>query len=352
MNLQLSHDLEECVIQQLCSRDLPVIVYGAGYCAENSVNTLRSFGKDVDAICVDDKYFKPDKSICGMQTEPLGKVLANSKMYDILVAFGSDVPNWDNLRDLKVYGKIFGNVGFARGPCITKTFIEENWENLCECYGQLADELSRQSFIDYLNSRTFGHTQKLPRFTVPADQFCDTSIPLSENERYCDCGAFDGDTIRTFVRRVEKYEKIYAWEPDRLNMQALKKYVQENGVRDTHLIEKCVGATTSEIRFSSSGTSVSTASEFGVDTVQMDTVDNLARDSTLIKVDVEGGEFDVLKGAEMTIRANKPKVIIAIYHRREDVFKIQKLLYDFNNRYYFFFRWHRHAPDDVMLYAI
>lgn len=42
----------------------------------------------------------------------------------------------------------------------------------------------------------------------------------------------------------------------------------------------------------------------------------------LIKMDIEGAEFDTLKGAIKTLKRDKPDLIITIYHRGEHFFKI------------------------------
>jgi len=48
-------------------------------------------------------------------------------------------------------------------------------------------------------------------------------------------------------------------------------------------------------------------------------IDCSAPDSTVIKLDVEGNEAEALRGAEKTICANRPKMIISAYHRHKDL---------------------------------
>ena len=45
-----------------------------------------------------------------------------------------------------------------------------------------------------------------------------------------------------------------------------------------------------------------------------------------IKMDIEGAEFDTLKGAVKTLKRDKPDLIITIYHKGEHFFEIPKWL--------------------------
>ncbi|MEM3394205.1 MAG: FkbM family methyltransferase, partial [Candidatus Methanomethylicia archaeon] len=42
----------------------------------------------------------------------------------------------------------------------------------------------------------------------------------------------------------------------------------------------------------------------------------------LIKMDIEGAEFDTLKGAVKTLKRDKPDLLVAIYHKGEHFFEI------------------------------
>jgi hypothetical protein len=55
----------------------------------------------------------------------------------------------------------------------------------------------------------------------------------------------------------------------------------------------------------------------------------------LIKTDIEGGESALLRGAEQTIREQKPILIISIYHSYADFFGIKPLIESWNLGYQF-----------------
>ncbi len=60
-------------------------------------------------------------------------------------------------------------------------------------------------------------------------------------------------------------------------------------------------------------------------------------DVGLIKIDVEGFEQNVLNGAYETIKRCRPTLLISIYHKPEDFFKIPPLLKHWNLNYKFKF---------------
>ena len=62
--------------------------------------------------------------------------------------------------------------------------------------------------------------------------------------------------------------------------------------------------------------------------IRISTVDNECKNKEigLIKMDVEGAEYAVIKGALETIKRDKPIFLISIYHTGKDFFEIAPLL--------------------------
>ncbi|WP_237416290.1 FkbM family methyltransferase [Helicobacter saguini] len=65
-------------------------------------------------------------------------------------------------------------------------------------------------------------------------------------------------------------------------------------------------------------------------------------DVGFIKVDIEGFEQELLKGAFKTIKKFKPAMLISIYHNASDFFEIKPLIESWNLGYTFKF----HKPVD------
>lgn len=62
--------------------------------------------------------------------------------------------------------------------------------------------------------------------------------------------------------------------------------------------------------------------------------------------------MEVLSGAAATIKRHKPKLAVAVYHRREDIIEIPKFIRSLRNDRTFHLRIHKEVADDVILYAM
>lgn len=72
---------------------------------------------------------------------------------------------------------------------------------------------------------------------------------------------------------------------------------------------------------------------------------------TFVKMDIEGAEYDALKGAAQIIKEQKPKLAISIYHTPNDIIKIPELLLELRPDYKFYIRHYSLLPNEIILYA-
>ena len=72
---------------------------------------------------------------------------------------------------------------------------------------------------------------------------------------------------------------------------------------------------------------------------------------TFIKMDIEGAEYDALKGAEHIIRTQKPRLAISIYHDKNHIVDIPALLLSFREDYRFYIRHYSLLGNETVLYG-
>lgn len=73
----------------------------------------------------------------------------------------------------------------------------------------------------------------------------------------------------------------------------------------------------------------------------------------LIKMDIEGAEYDALLGARKLIRTHLPGLAISLYHRPEHLWQLPLLVERIApGKYKFMMRSHAQNSFDLVLYAI
>ena len=75
--------------------------------------------------------------------------------------------------------------------------------------------------------------------------------------------------------------------------------------------------------------------------------------ASFFNIDVEGAEREAILGAAETIRRCRPKLLLAAYHRSEDLFALPQLVFSIRSDYRLYLRRHRQLPAwDVNFYFI
>ena len=75
--------------------------------------------------------------------------------------------------------------------------------------------------------------------------------------------------------------------------------------------------------------------------------------ASFFNIDVEGAEREALLGAAGTIRCCRPKLLVAAYHRSEDLFTLPQLVFSIRDDYTLYLRHHRQLPAwDINYYFV
>jgi FkbM family methyltransferase len=122
---------------------------------------------------------------------------------------------------------------------------------------------------------------------------------------------------------------VYAFEPLPRNIELLKKHLLLNHIANVQVIESAVADKPGTASFELSGSALQgklggdpAATSITVNVVSLDQIvaERNLRLPRLMKVDVEGAEYDVLVGAEHTIKSARPVIFLATHgadvHRR------------------------------------
>lgn len=186
-------------------------------------------------------------------------------------------------------------------------------------------------------------------------QYFDLSfLKQEEAEIFVDGGCFDGKTIEQFIKWCGgKYKKIWAFEPDVENAVRCRETLKDKGYTNAEVIEKGLWNKKETVHFnaiSSGGSSVTEDGEVTIETIKMDEI--ITDRVTFIKLDLEGAEYQALEGSRKLITKNKPKLAVSIYHKKEDIWELPKLILEMNPNYRFYLRHYSVAAAETVLYAI
>jgi FkbM family methyltransferase len=113
---------------------------------------------------------------------------------------------------------------------------------------------------------------------------------------------------------------VYSFEPRPMNAGFFRKHMKRNNFRDVTLFEAAVGEKDGEVKFDTDhGSATGRVSNDGDLSVKQVSIDRMVREGELpspdfIKIDVEGGEIEVLKGLNEVVNRYRPKMIIATHN--------------------------------------
>lgn len=219
------------------------------------------------------------------------------------------------------------------------------------------DTASQREYLAQIRWRTLLDFDGLPLPVSHKIYFPEDLVRLTFDESFFDLGAFDGDTIRSFLEiHGTSFGEICAFEPDPTNFNNLEKYVSSlppSTRAKIRLHQLAVGAREEIVTIDATGTG---SSAVGTGTTQVDcvTLDRFLGSSrtTFIKMDIEGSEADALLGARRMIGNHIPLLAICVYHRQNHLWMIPNLIRSMSDEYCFFLRPHLLEVWDLVCYAI
>ncbi|MBR4859632.1 MAG: FkbM family methyltransferase [Clostridia bacterium] len=329
---------------------LPVVVYGMGNGADKVIDEFNRLGITVKGVTASDDFVR-GQSFRGFTVKKLSEFEGE---FIVAVAFATCIPEVMNrIYSLcEKYRVIVPCVPVFGDEIFNRDFIERNKDGINAAY-DLFDEPSKKIFEGCVNFMFGGELEVLKKITTDKDEVFGGVFSMGKNESFLDLGAYRGDTVEEFLRYCGgEYGEIVALEPDRRTFKKLCAYL-ENVPRST-AVQKAIYSEKITLTFSSKAGRQSTISDRG-EQIEAATVDEICKDKeiTYIKMDVEGAEKEALDGAVQTLKTQKPKLNIALYHRSADIFELPLKIAEINPNYKFHIRRHPYIPCwDMNLYCV
>ena len=233
----------------------------------------------------------------------------------------------------------------------------EEAEKIRQAFTLWADASSRAEFVAQVKWRMRGDFDALSAPVQHEIYFPDDLVALQRSEVFVDCGAYDGDTIRSLLERgAVTHGHVVAFEPDPATFRRLHDYVDTlpPHVRSQIVMHQAaVGATRSQVSFDSTGTEASVVGD-GTTVVDCVPLDEVLGDQmpTYVKMDIEGAELDAIAGGGKVIRRALPVLAICAYHKFDHPWRIPAAIAELSDEFRFFLRPHHLQAWDLVCYAV
>lgn len=334
--LLFSRDLWQCLREE--TRD--ILLYGMGNGADKLLAVCEQKGIRIKGVFASDGFVR-GHSFHGMRVMPYSEVC---ELYPpdgcvVLLAFGSSRPEVMALFDRVAarYPLFAPDLPVCGENLFDAAFFSQHRDKFEMARALFADEASRKLFDLVLRCKYEAAHALFDRATSEKQAW--DLLPAARFTAMADLGAYNGDTAREAMGQCPALSFVLAVEPDKRNFRKLSDWAAngaENCTVECHQV--AISDTCGEAAFDASGNrnaGLCTGRADGI--VQTATLDSLlqGRRVDYIKFDVEGAEHAALLGAAESIRAHRPALRVAAYHRSEDLFDLPLLLSSLCGNYAF-----------------
>lgn len=187
---------------------------------------------------------------------------------------------------------------------------------------------------------------------------------VSPGDVVLDGGACYGDTALYFLDKIKGKGKVYSFEFMEKNLEIFYQNLELNPhYKDQiEIVKKPISGLSNQKLYVKYNASASFATSekpldlTNVTEIESITIDDFVKQNKLekvdlIKLDIEGFEYESLKSAVQTIKKFQPKLAICIYHKLEDLWRIPNLLKEINPAYKFYINHTSLNTEETVLFA-
>ena len=320
-----------------------VIVYGGGDIGYQKLFWLRRRG--IEPICVVDRKITDSGSVffgCPLvNPKDLLNIVRNKKIIAIIATNAYSNPierkNIDSalvnagvsicsIYDFNIQNFYYGTWAryFAKNSRVVENFTDS-----------LRDNESIDIMQEYIRCIMQDDFYRFNSIKTQRKYLADDVYKWNKNETIINCGMSFGDTVFHIVNSGRNFRKIYGFETNRS--------VYENSEYYINLLD-CTDKINVSNQYISEGTLTFDDLFFGKDEI------------SLISLDVEGAELEILKGSQKLCRDCNPVLAISLYHKKEDIIEIPKFIKTLGD-YKFYVRKYEawkatYSKDELVLYAV
>jgi len=343
-----------------------IAIYGTGETGREFYNLINTFRPDIKVLYFFDSFDKRKKYNNISIIKNIKQIQSLEKSLDYIVVcsiFWNEINNYLDKHDIKK-NYILSNFIINKGSHINSFgdfyFNPKKINSLKKKYYKIiknfSDSHSKKIYKECFALRVYKKEESFFKFIINFNRkhrffFRDNYLKLLNIKKInyeIEAGGYDGkesSKLLMHLRKNKNFKKLFVFEP---NLKLFKegKFYNKMNKNYFSLYENILGNKDKLLKFyinsNSPGSScVQRNSSFkkqhkNINGIRIDSFLKKHQVSTnFLRLDVEGSEMQVLKGARHSIIKYKPQIQISVYHKKEDLLDIPEYLLSLNNNYQF-----------------
>lgn len=323
------------VWQVLKNETRPILVYGMGNGADKLFSRFEKEGISVAEVFASDGFVR-GHIYRGYRVKSFSEVRESYTDFVIVLSFASTRPEvLSMLCELdRQYDLYIPDMPVSGDAYFDRDFYNANYDRIVAARDALSDEHSRALFCSVVQYKLSG---KLSYLTAYTSKYSDILASLGRESiaSYLDGGAYTGDTLKIAMENFPRLSCAHLIEPDPKTYRRLLRTL--DGIDApislfSHNV--ALGRDESTLVFHGSGNRnsslVGASYEHRDSEIPVCSIDTILDGERVdyIKLDVEGAELDALIGADRIIRTHRPRLLVSLYHRSEDIFSLILYLHE------------------------
>ena len=347
------------IYSDIKSQSLPLYIWGGGELASEIEELLHEKKIEINGFFIDDEYKNEDRYIEEVVT--YSELVSSCDAFNVIVGHSS-YEMYADMNNRKNVNKVFllPFINYHKWERTNVSEFKDRIKELEDIYLELEDEKSKINLLAMLGVHVSGNPHYvLDVFDYSKNFFHNDIFSISERENFVDVGAYDGDTLRVFLKECSrKFNKIYCIEPDKTNLQKLKEYVSSNKL-DVVVIETGLWDSKRKLALDDGNNQISSIDINGdessttvISVEQLDNIIPIEERISLIKINYLVGVEEALRGSKRILKEYKPKLAITCGFNCTSIIGIYNAIKQSNPDYNIFLRYNHAMVSTLTMYGI
>ena len=337
----------------------PIFIWGCGDLAIQVYNYCQNYEIPVEGFFVNLPEEKT--SLEGLPVYKIEQVIERYPKFSTIIGYADYAYGSAWLQKVENNENTYSITSCVYGiwHILSEHFFAENEDTLNAFYNELPDELSRQCFCSYFESRMNDDSSYIfPYYKKGISYYKNDVFSLGQGETLLDVGAYIGESVWSFVDAVNgTYRSIIALEPDENNCRILRKGIKDRAIQDVIVRQVCAYDKEGFVKFSGDqqeGGIQENAEQYRL--YQAVTLDSLCQElnasASLLKINFPFAVSQILNGAKHLLQEKKPKVVIRAGFDEVVLIETYKTLKRLNPNYLLYLRYTVGIPQGLTIFAV